>query len=109
MVVSNSTLQKDDILTYLREIKPSLKKEGIEKLGLFGSYAKNSADLYSDIDLAIKLKENYLQVYDVWSYFTLLHKIKKLLSNKFQLKCDILDLGSDSFIKKNIQEEIIFV
>jgi predicted nucleotidyltransferase len=44
-------------LTFLTTIKPQLQKDGIEQVGLFGSYAKNSATLTSDIDIAIKLNK----------------------------------------------------
>ncbi|TWO19887.1 nucleotidyltransferase domain-containing protein, partial [Campylobacter hyointestinalis] len=37
-------LTKEAILAYLSEIKPSLEKDGIQKIGLFGSYAKGYAD-----------------------------------------------------------------
>ena len=33
-------LTKDEILDYLKEIKPKLQEDGIIKLGLFGSFAK---------------------------------------------------------------------
>jgi predicted nucleotidyltransferase len=46
-----------DVLTFLTTIKPQLQKDGIEQVGLFGSYAKNSATLTSDIDIAIKLNK----------------------------------------------------
>ena len=49
-----------DVLTFLTNIKPQLQKDGIEQVGLFGSYGKNSATLASDIDIAIKLNKNYL-------------------------------------------------
>lgn len=48
---------KDEILNFLRELKPELESFGIYKVGLFGSYAKSrtkitemfkiSADLFN--------------------------------------------------------------
>ena len=36
---------KDEILNFLRELKPELESFGIYKVGLFGSYAKSRAKI----------------------------------------------------------------
>ena len=36
---------KDEILNFLRELKPELESFGIYKVGLFGSYAKGGANI----------------------------------------------------------------
>ena len=36
---------KDEILNFLRELKPELESFGIYKIGLFGSYAKDRANI----------------------------------------------------------------
>ena len=36
---------KDEILNFLRELKPELESFGIYKVGLFGSYAKGRANI----------------------------------------------------------------
>ena len=46
-------LTKEAILAYLSELKPSLEKDGIQKIGLFGSYAKGYAGEDSDIDIVV--------------------------------------------------------
>ena len=98
-----------DVLTFLTTIKPQLQKDGIEQVGLFGSYAKNSATLTSDIDIAIKLNKNYLDKNDVWNYFNEINKIKRMVYNKFQIKSDIFDLDSSSVFKDKILKEILYV
>lgn len=45
---------KDEILDYLRSLKPELQEIGINKIGLFGSYAKGTNDIASDIDITIE-------------------------------------------------------
>jgi len=102
-------MQKDQIISYLNEIKSDLITSGIENIGLFGSFAKNSATAVSDIDIAIKLDKNYLQQHDVWEYFTLLGKIKKMLSTKFSRKVDIYDLDSSDEINEQITKDVIYV
>ena len=44
---------KDEILKFLSSQKKRLFAVGVTELGLFGSYAKDSADALSDIDIAI--------------------------------------------------------
>ncbi|MAG60933.1 hypothetical protein CL619_04055 [archaeon] len=56
---SNRSSKQEEILTIDRIIKlarPILKKNGIVKAGLFGSYARGQAKKSSDIDLLIKVK-----------------------------------------------------
>jgi hypothetical protein len=98
-----------DILTFLTNIKPQLQKDGIEQVGLFGSYARNNATLTSDIDIAIKLDKNYLDKNDVWNYFNEINKIKEMVYNKFQMKSDVFDLDSCSSLKDKIEKEVLYV
>jgi uncharacterized protein len=98
-----------DVLTFLTNIKSELQKDGIEKVGLFGSYAKNNATLTSDIDIAIELNKNYLDKNDVWNYFNEINKIKTMVYNKFQIKSDVFDLDSSSIFKDKILKEILYV
>ena len=98
-----------DVLTFLTNIKPQLQKDGIEQVGLFGSYARNSATLCSDIDIAIKLNKNYLDKNDVWNYFNEINKIKTMIYSRFKIKSDVFDLDSSSIFKDKILKEILYV
>jgi len=97
------------IMKYLTDKKVDFKKAGIEKIGLFGSFAKGTASSDSDIDIAIKLQQNYLQKHDVWEYFNLIENIKKQIMDKFHRKSDVFDLDSTTDIKEHIQKEVIYV
>ncbi|MEA1918049.1 MAG: nucleotidyltransferase domain-containing protein [Campylobacterota bacterium] len=103
------SLQKNEILDYLRNIKPDYKKSGIEKLALFGSFAREQNSENSDVDVAIQLKSDYLKTHDVWEYFTLLENIKKDITKKFNKKIDIFDLDSSSEIKEHVLSEVLYV
>ena len=102
-------MQKEHILSYLSEIKNELIDSGIEKIGLFGSFAKNNAKPYSDIDIAIKINKSFLKEHDVWEYFTLIEKIKTSIFQKFSRKVDVYDLDNTNNIQKSITKEIIYV
>jgi predicted nucleotidyltransferase len=38
---------KNEILSYLHEIKPQLQEVGIDRIGLFGSVVRGEADILS--------------------------------------------------------------
>ncbi len=102
-------MQKEHILDYLSDIKSELMQNGIEKIGLFGSFSKNKADQFSDIDIAIKIKKSYLNEHDVWEYFNLIEKIKQMILKRFSRKVDVYDLDSTGDIKESISKDIIYV
>ena len=102
-------MQKEHILDYLSHIKSELMKNGIEKIGLFGSFAQDRATPFSDIDIAIQIQKGYLEKHDVWEYFNLIENIKQKLLKKFSRKVDIYDLDSTGNIKNHISNKVIYV
>jgi len=97
------------ILNYLKEIKDELKCDGISKVALFGSFAREEATVYSDIDIAIQKEKNYLVSRTAYEYFDEMTKIKNLLREKFHRNSDIFDLDSDSSMKQSIKKDLIYV
>ena len=91
------------VLNSLSEIKIELKeKYGIEKIALFGSYARNEANETSDIDIAILKAKN----------ITLSNRLnaKNMLEKKLNVKVDLGYFDSmKTFIKNRIQKEFIYV
>ncbi len=100
---------QQDILDYLKDFKNSSKNKLFTDIGIFGSYAKNIADSYSDIDVAVRLNRDSLIKYDVWDYFDAIEMIKNELFKRFNLKSDIFDLDSISPFKDKIEKEVIYV
>jgi len=102
-------ITQEIILDYLKELKPLLKSQGIEELALFGSYATNQQNVYSDIDIAIKKDENFLKNYSPYSYFEILSSIKEKIRKKLHRNIDIFDLDSNSGFANSIKKELIYV
>ena len=50
-------LNKQTIIGELKQLKPSIEKFGVTKLGLFGSYARNEQQDDSNIDILIQMKD----------------------------------------------------
>jgi len=95
------TLDKEIILSFLHKNKKKLAKEfNVEKVALFGSYARNEAREDSDIDIVIDMSKK-----DV---FKLLY-FKDFLENQFHKKVSVTTFdGLRSFIKKRIEKDLIY-
>ena len=99
-------MNKNKILNKLKELKPIYQNEGLEILGVFGSYAKETNTKYSDIDIAYKLD------YDKFSkkYIGGFSKILRIDEIKDELKAIFkteVDFVSDS--NKKIMKDLIYV
>ncbi|MFA9240286.1 MAG: nucleotidyltransferase family protein [Candidatus Paceibacteria bacterium] len=99
-------MNKNEILNKLKELKPIYQNEGLEILGVFGSYAKETNTKYSDIDIAYKLD------YDKFSkkYIGGFSKILRINEIKDELKAIFkteVDFVSDS--NKKIMKDLIYV
>lgn len=96
-------LSKAEILNLLKNYKIQLKSNyGVERIGLFGSYATNSNLADSDIDLFVDFKE---PKYDYWV------SLKLFLENQFKRPVDITANGphlSSRFLKQ-INQNIVYV
>lgn len=102
------TTQKT-ILHYLKEIKPELEAYGIEEVALFGSFATNQQNVYSDIDIAIKKKSDFSKNHAAYDYFNIISKIKIKILLALHRNSDIFDLDSDSAFANSIRKEMIYV
>jgi len=100
---------KENIIFFLKEIKDKLSTEGISHIALFGSYSRDEAGVYSDIDVAIQKEKDYLQTRSAYDYFEQITSIKTLLRDKFHKNSDIFDLDSSSSMKESIKKDLIYV
>ena len=102
-------IYKNEIVEFLKELKHDFKSSGICEMALFGSFARDSANIYSDIDIAIRKDEDYLQRYSAYDYFNLLNALKDSIAKRFHRKSDIFDLDSHSDLQDNIMKDMIYV
>lgn len=102
-------VSKSNIIHFLQEIKAELGKDGIVTLGLFGSFARDEAGVYSDIDIAIRKESDYLKSRTAYDYFDEISKIKMLIKKKFHRNSDIFDLDSNSSLRDEIMKDLIYV
>lgn len=101
-------LDKQEILDYLREIKPELEAEGIKTLGLFGSYAKDKAREDSDIDICLDHTEKFQEKHPDSKYFLCIWDLEERLSNFFGKEVQITDF-TDENNKEKYLKGVIYV
>lgn len=73
-------LDNKKIIQKIESQKEKLKEIGVKKIGLFGSFAKNSQKKKSDIDIIVDLEKQTFR-----SYVALLLLLEKLFRRKIDL------------------------
>ncbi|MCI0392008.1 MAG: nucleotidyltransferase family protein [Acidobacteria bacterium] len=59
---------KEQVLTLLREHQPELRRLGVKRCGVFGSFARNEARAQSDVDILVEFEpekksfDNFMQL-----------------------------------------------
>jgi len=95
-------MNSEDILATLRNNKATLVRFGADRIGLFGSFARNQADESSDIDLLVEFsegKKNYDNFIDLCFF----------LENLLGRPVDLITTASISpHLKKQISAEVRF-
>lgn len=97
-------MKREFLLEELRNIKSKYQKDGFNIIALFGSYATNSQNSSSDIDLLYEVDNNFLEKYKGFQSVSKVLEIQKELSSFFHIK---VDLTSPSGLSPKIKDEII--
>ncbi len=101
---------KNEILLFLKTLKPELYEQGIITLGLFGSVAKGTNTSNSDIDIVYETSDRFINSYKGWRAFTYLNThLRDKIANRFNTNVDMFDLNSSSSIKEKIKREALYV
>lgn len=98
-------LQQYDILNYLRSNKELFhEKFSIEKIGIFGSYARNEQTENSDIDIIIEMPRGTENIFEKKQ------ALKVLLKRRFKKKIDICrERAIKPIFKEMILKDTIYV
>ncbi len=94
-------IDKTNILNYLKEHYSEFKnKYNVEKIGMFGSYARDEATENSDIDIFVKMKPS---LFDMVA-------IKEQIENDLNRKVDIIREHKNikPIFLKMIQKDLIY-
>lgn len=85
----------------LKALEPELKALGVVSVSIFGSVARGDAGPDSDVDVAVRLSENFSR--GGFDYFGRLEDLKSKLSDT--LRCRV-DLVEEPVRRKRLQDEI---
>lgn len=90
------TINKEQILCFLKKEKANLLSHGVTKLGLFGSYARNENSAFSDIDIVIESDVNIIQknFSNPLCFFEVLDDLKAKIFLEFGTTADVCDVTS---------------
>lgn len=89
-------IEKNEILSKLKELKPILRKDyAVKEIGVFGSYSDNTFTEQSDIDILVELEKPI-----GWKFFSLEIYLEKVFNRK-------IDLVTKSALKKQIKDTIL--
>jgi len=95
-------MTKENILELLKAKKPYMEEVyGVDKIGLFGSYAKDLQTASSDIDIYVEFKhKTFDNLTGLWDYLEKLYHKKVDLLHKHK--------RSKGAIFESIQREVIY-
>ena len=93
----NGTIMNNKIIKILKEQKSVLEKNfHINKIGIFGSYARNEETPDSDIDILVE----YNKTPGLFEFFSLEEHLETVLNKK-------IDLVRKEGLKKQIKEQVL--
>ncbi len=96
-------MNRSNLLSELKKFKKlNEKKYGILSIGIFGSFARNQASEFSDIDIVIRTETPDL--------FNVVH-IKEDLEGQLHMPVDIVRLREkmNPFLRDRIEKEAVYV
>jgi predicted nucleotidyltransferase len=79
------TKTREDVLSLIEQNQAALKKLGVRRLGLFGSYARGEATPESDLDFVVELSDKSFDAY---------MDLKNFLEELFRSRVDLITVGS---------------
>ena len=94
---------KENILKTIRKSKTELRQFGVERIGLFGSYARSQQKANSDIDILIDFDkenetfDNLMEVCDMLELLFINEKVEVVTKN-----------GLSPYIGPNILKEVLY-
>jgi len=103
--MKTEAINQDFILETLRANRERLRNEfGIERMGLYGSFARNEQTEKSDIDLVYDLKPDFNLSW------TEKERLYRILRRKLRRKTDLVDRRfMNPFIEYKMRKDVIYV
>lgn len=105
--MSVDKMERNDIIELIRRHKKELKKFGVKRIGIFGSFARDEACEGSDVDIVVEFEKGK-------GTFRNFGGLVEYLENLLGRSVDVLTpMGIESIrsddIKKSIKQGIVYV
>lgn len=91
---------RDEILRVIGQNQEALRRYGVRRLGLFGSFARNQSSASSDLDILVELEKKTFDAY---------MGVKSFLEELFSRRVDLV--LSDSLkpsLRQRVTQEVIY-
>ncbi len=104
-------MNKKSVLDKLLKVKDKYIKDGVDIIGIFGSFAKDTNTKTSDIDIAYSLnKELFFKKYSGFASASRITDIKDELSQLFNKNVDFISLeNSNTLLIQEIKRDMSYV
>ena len=103
-------LDINTIKNEIKKINELYEPQGFKIVSIFGSYARNEADIFSDIDLTYKINHDKFFKDDGFAKLNKITEIKQDLERTFKRKVDLIPINvTNKIIKEQIQKEQIAI
>lgn len=101
-------MNKENILEVLYQYNNSHKNNGFKFVSLFGSYARGTQDMFSDIDLTYKIDHDLFYRDDAFAKLAKIEEIKHSLESTFHKKVDLIPIDAKNYLlQQNLDKEQI--
>ena len=102
---------KQALKEHLRILKKKYEKIGFKVIGVFGSYARESETLQSDLDIAYEVDASFVQRYSGWASISKLEEIKREIAQSLGIKkVDLVPIDTpNKTLQRILQNEMIHV
>ena len=103
-------MNKEIIISDIQKLNKKYGEDGFKIVSLFGSYARDTYDQYSDIDLTYKIDHDKFFKDDAFAKLARIEEIKKELEHRFHKKVDLIPANTTNYLlKENLQKEQTYI
>jgi len=103
-------MDRYDIIKNLYKLNNKYKKDGFRFVSLFGSYARGTEDMFSDIDITYKINHDLFFKDDAFAKLDKINDIKKELESIFHRKVDLIPANTkNEIIQTTLEKEQIAI
>lgn len=101
---------KQQLIEELKILNGKYEPNGFKLVSLFGSYARETNNSFSDIDLTYKIDFDRFYKDDAFGALQKMEEIKKELEMQFHKKVDLISINTKNpMLQKSLQAEQVMI